>query len=379
MSKTGYYIFIHFLGWLFFIILVAAFLKNGGAVSQSWLGIIFSMSFLLFVLFYGFVFYLNQYVLIPQLFLKRNYVSFSIIAIGLLVAVFYIKPFDQAMQDTRQFNNASSLPPPNRGDGNRKPPPSEFGDRPLFQDGERQPPKGQRQRIDIISLVLYFMALTGSAMIVLSKQWRLAEKNKALVEVQKANAELAFLKAQISPHFLFNVLNNIYALVMTKNENAASSILRLSNIMRYVTDDARVDYVPIEKEIACINDFIALQKLRLSKKVTLNYSVQGEYKQVIVAPLILMAFVENAFKHGVSNNIAASIKIEINVNELTINLITQNTILDKNSSEDRIGVGLQNVTQRLALLYPDNRYQLHINTENNIFEVVLVLHNAKTS
>jgi len=283
------------------------------------------------------------------------------------------------MQDTRQFNNASSLPPPNRGDGNRKPPPSEFGDRPLFQDGERQPPKGQRQRIDIISLVLYFMALTGSAMIVLSKQWRLAEKNKALVEVQKANAELAFLKAQISPHFLFNVLNNIYALVMTKNENAASSILRLSNIMRYVTDDARVDYVPIEKEIACINDFIALQKLRLSKKVTLNYSVQGEYKQVIVAPLILMAFVENAFKHGVSNNIAASIKIEINVNELTINLITQNTILDKNSSEDRIGVGLQNVTQRLALLYPDNRYQLHINTENNIFEVVLVLHNAKTS
>lgn len=103
------------------------------------------------------------------------------------------------------------------------------------------------------------MAMAGSGLIVLVAQWRITEKNKSLIETQKVKAELAFLKSQISPHFLFNTLNNIYALAIAKSENTASGILWLSNMMRYITDKSEEDYVPVEREIACIKDYIELQ------------------------------------------------------------------------------------------------------------------------
>jgi len=372
MNKRSIKISIHILCWLFFICLVAAFLQNGNMNDQNWPQMVFSLPFLLFICFYAFIFYANVYVLIPQFFLKKNYLAFGILAAGLFLLTFYVKPFEQVMQQTRS-NAMRDQRPPSIEQRNMPPPERLHWNPPPEQ---RAMPQKQGQRIDIISLILFFMAITGSSMIVLSKQWRIAEKNKALAEAQKANAELAFLKAQISPHFLFNVLNNIYALVITKNEDAASGILRLSNIMRYVTDDARENYVPIEKEIACINDFIALQKLRSGKNARVNYTVSGAYGNVTVAPLVLMAFVENTFKHGISNNLPSEINIDISVNGSSIHLKTENTVFKKKPSEDRNGVGLQNVVQRLELLYP-GKHQLHINTENNIFKVALILQNAK--
>ncbi len=380
MNRKGLHIFTHMGCWLLFIFLIAAFLNNSNGNNSNWLQTIFSLPFLLFVIFFILLFYFNLYVLMPYLFLKKKYAVYTITAVALLAVCFYVKPFEQVMQHSRgneamqsrpnEMNNRGMPPPPHITGKNRPAPP------PLSRTPMNMPPAETRKvRIDIISLVLFFMAMAGSAMLVLSKQWRITEKNKALVEVQKAKAELAFLKAQISPHFLFNVLNNIYALVITKNDNAASGILRLSNIMRYVTDDAPADFVPVEKEIACINDFIALQKLRSGKNTTVNYTVTGEYGNVMVAPLILMAFVENTFKHGISNNLPAAININISVKEQTIHLTTQNAIFKKKHPEARDGVGLQNVVQRLELLYP-RRHQLHINTENDIFEVLLVLQNA---
>lgn len=371
MNRSSFKIVIHILCWLFFACLIAAFLQNGNMSGQSWLQIIFSFRFLAFTGFYAFIFYLNFYVLMPRFFLRKNYLAFGVIAISLFAAAFYIKPFEQVMQASRSSERMRSPAPPLFESGNR--PPLQ-GNRPPPE--RRGMPPGKGQKIDIISLILYFMAMAGSAMLVLSKQWRIAEKNKALVEAQKANAELAFLKAQISPHFLFNVLNNIYALVITKNDNAASSILRLSNIMRYVTDDARADFVPIEKEIACVNDFIALQKMRLSKNVKVNYTVTGGYGNVTIAPLILMAFVENTFKHGVSNNQPSEINIDLHINELAVNLKTQNTWFQKRKEEAREGVGLQNVQQRLELLYTC-KYQLRFNTDHDVFKLVLVLQNTK--
>jgi LytS/YehU family sensor histidine kinase len=237
------------------------------------------------------------------------------------------------------------------------------------------PPGEARQlRIDIVSLILFFMAMAGSAMLVLSKQWRITEKNRSLVEIQKIKAELAFLKTQVSPHFLFNTLNNIYALAITKNESTASGILRLSNIMRYVTDEAKEDFVPVEKEIACINDYIALQKLRLGKKVTLDYTVTGEFSNIKVAPLILMAFIENTFKHGVSNHMPVRISIAIHINEAVIKLRTQNIIIPKDEENKRNGIGLLNARQRLELLYPGS-HKLTISSNNGMFTVDLALDN----
>lgn len=366
MKKRGLKILTHLLCWLFFICLVAAFLHNSNNGNKTVAQIIFSGTFILFISCYVFIFYLNQYVLMPQLFLKKKYIAFTLITIVLLSGTFYFKPFEQSMRMFRTNNGAPFRPPPDDIRDRRFPPPP--NDR--IQGQNMGPGLQGNQKLDIISLILFFMSMAVSAMLVLSKQWRESESNKALIEAQKANAELAFLKAQISPHFLFNVLNNIYALAITKNEHTASSILRLSNIMRYVTDEARTDFVPVEKEIACINDYIALQKIRLSKKVTVNYTVTGNYGNAMVAPLILMALVENCFKHGISNNVESEINIHIWADPGTIQLKTSNLFIKSNDEKKRVGVGLKNVTQRLEHLYK-NKYQLNIEPDNLLFKVTL--------
>lgn len=381
MNKKGLYIVAHIGCWLLFICFMVAFLNNSNRNNDNWLRTIFSFPFLLFTLFYVVIFYLNLYVQMPYLFLKKKYIAYTFIAVVLLAICFYIQPFEQVMQHSRG-NSAMQMRPNEMTNRDRQPTPPHItgenrpGSLPGSPPMNGLPATAEQVRIDIISVVLFFMAMAGSAMLVLSKQWRIIEKNNALVEAQKANAELAFLKAQISPHFLFNVLNNIYALVITKNDNAASSILRLSNIMRYVTDDARADFVPVEKEIACINDFIALQKLRLSQKVALNYTLTGEYGYAKVAPLILMAFIENVFKHGISNNIPMQINIAIHVNEKDISLRTQNSIIKKSDNNNRSGIGLSNVKQRLELSYPGS-YKLNIDDNDETFTVALTLNNIQ--
>ena len=149
------------------------------------------------------------------------------------------------------------------------------------------------------------MMVALSMAIKMTQQWRTtqqralqAEADKATAEADKASAELSFLKAQINPHFLFNILNNIYSLAITQNENTASAILKLSNTMRYLTDEVKADYVPLKREVDYIQDYIDLQRLRLSKKVKLDFSVEGDLENKKIAPLILITFVENVLFSG---------------------------------------------------------------------------------
>lgn len=378
MKRKGLTLYIHIGCWLLFTFFIAAFLNNSGRNNSSWPQTILSLPFLLFVLFYVLVFYLNMYVLMPGFFLKKKYLAYTLIFIALFAACFYVKPFEHVMQDAQR----NSLIPAHLNEANNRAfprPPDLKGESrftPIPGAPMNRPPVVQNRRIrmDIISLILFFMTMAGSAMLVLSKQWRVTEENKSLVEIQKVKAELAFLKAQVSPHFLFNTLNNIYALAITKSEHTASGILHLSNIMRYVTDEAKEDFVPVEQEIACINDFIALQKLRLGKKVTLDYTATGEYGNTKVAPLILMAFIENAFKHGVSNNIPSYIRIAIHVDERNVSLRTENTIIKDSEKDNRDGIGLLNAKQRLDLLYP-GLHRLQMSGDKEKFTVVLTLDN----
>ncbi|MCO5235332.1 MAG: histidine kinase [Chitinophagaceae bacterium] len=376
MNRNRLTIYTHVGGWLLFAFLITSFLNNVRG-DGSWMQIILSVPFLIFILFYMGVFYLNLYVLMPYLVLKKHYLVYTLIAIALFAGCFYARPFEQLIRRARE-NAMMQMHPHNVADrmfplrpgfqGNNRPtpPPGAFMNRPAML---------QKQfRIDLLSLILFLMAMAAGAMLVLAKQWRITERNKALVEIQKVKAELAFLKVQVSPHFLFNTLNNIYALAITKNENTASGILRLSNIMRYVTDEAKEDFVPIVKEIGCINDFIELQKLRLSKNSTLDYSVTGKYGNVKIAPLILMAFIENVFKHGISNHTSTKASIAIHVNEKGISLKTRNAVIRKNDNRD--GIGLINVKQRLELLYP-GLHKLQISEDNGIFTVILELGNAQ--
>lgn len=143
------------------------------------------------------------------------------------------------------------------------------------------------------------------------RQWQLSEERAKQAELDKTSAELSFLKAQINPHFLFNTLNNIYTLAVIQDEHAPDSILKLSNIMRYIADDTRGDFVPLIYEISCINDYIELQKLRLCSKIRIDLKVTGNVESKDIAPLILMTFVENIFKYGTSNHEQSTVSINI--------------------------------------------------------------------
>jgi hypothetical protein len=174
-----------------------------------------------------------------------------------------------------------------------------------------------------------------------------------VIATEKTESELKFLKAQINPHFLFNSLNSIYGLALTKNEKAPSAVLKLSDMMRYVTDESKNEFVPLKKEMNYLNNYIDLQQMRMptNTKLEYNLSVSNESKQI--APLILIHFVENAFKHGLSIESPSTIQIDIITTDDELSLYTANRKLNNPKyNQDADSIGLQNTVNRLKMLYP---------------------------
>jgi LytS/YehU family sensor histidine kinase len=213
----------------------------------------------------------------------------------------------------------------------------------------------------------------------LGEQWRQveqraarAEADKAQAEAGKALAELSVLKAQIHPHFLFNTLNNLYSLAVTESQHTAPAILKLSNLMRYVTDEVNQDLVPLQHEIDCIRDYIDLQRLRLSQKTKVEVEIVGEVAGKKIAPLLLIPFVENVFKYGVSNHEPSVIVIRLRAEAQAIIFFCQNTVFPAPRPAERMGVGIANTRQRLVHLYP-GRHTLEITQDSSLFTVQLTL------
>ncbi|MBL7747820.1 MAG: sensor histidine kinase [Chitinophagaceae bacterium] len=211
-----------------------------------------------------------------------------------------------------------------------------------------------------------------STAIPVARRWRNTEQRMLQAEAEKAQAELSFLKSQVNPHFLFNTLNNIYSLAVTKNENTAPSIMKLSNIMRYVTDEIQSDYVPLDSEINCMQDYIDLQRMRLGDKMQVQLSITGTTIDKKIAPLILMTFTENVFKYGVSSHEPSVITIRLTADAYNITFFCQNRLFDGRRNTERTGIGIPNARKRLEHLYPDKHF-LDINTENGLFTVQLTL------
>lgn len=203
------------------------------------------------------------------------------------------------------------------------------------------------------------------------QEWMRAEQRNKEVELRRTLTELSSLKSQINPHFLFNTLNTLYALSLKNSENTSAAILRLSNMMRYVLSDAKHDFVSLEKEIEYIEQYIELQKLRFSDKVELKVSMTGDYKQCKVAPLILIPFIENAFKYGVSNHEVAPIVLVLAVEGDKLLFEVFNKKFKKEpvrvSGE---GIGIANTKRRLEMLYP-KRYKLKIVEKDDSYSVNL--------
>ncbi|MDZ7936644.1 MAG: sensor histidine kinase [Emticicia sp.] len=199
------------------------------------------------------------------------------------------------------------------------------------------------------------------------------EKEKNALLTEKLNAEQAFLKSQLNPHFLFNTLNNIYSLTLTQSPKAPEAVLKLSELMRYMLYESNVEKINLETEVKYLKNFVELQKFRYSKQTYIDFQVAGDLHSQKVAPLLLIAFVENAFKHGEVSVAGKSLVISLLLNQNNLNFTVKNFKKDQNKDEVG-GVGLENVRRRLDLIYP-NQYSLDIeDTKDTYFcELNLIL------
>ncbi len=221
----------------------------------------------------------------------------------------------------------------------------------------------------IFSVAFVFMCLK-----VLKDQLEI-QKRALTLEKEKAETELKLLKTQLNPHFLFNTLNNIYSLSFTSSPVTSESIARLADILDHILYRCDTQYVPLSAEIALIKNYIELEKLRYDKRLTINFDAKIDH-EIAIAPLILLSLVENAFKHGASDDTGApviDICLHINENEFIFNI--SNTVAEQksdieSSSGDRIG--LNNLRQQLNLIYGNN-YGLEATRQGEYFKVCLTI------
>lgn len=222
------------------------------------------------------------------------------------------------------------------------------------------------------SSVIFIVIFIG--MLRFAQDWFQLEARKKEIENEKLTAELRFLKAQINPHFLFNTLNNLYYLAFTQSPNTTVVIDKLSQMMRYMIYDSNHPKVPLKKEIEYMENYISLEKLRLDNQVPISLEVEGTTDPVMIEPFLFITFLENAFKHGVSNNAENSwVKARITVANTQCTYMVENSALpQKEQHEGKSGIGLQNLRRRLELSYP-NRHTLQIEETPEKYRVELSL------
>ena len=195
-----------------------------------------------------------------------------------------------------------------------------------------------------------------------------------IIQKEKANTELKFLKAQIHPHFLFNTLNNLYALTLIKSDAAPEVVLKLSEMLDYILYQCNEPTVPIIKEIELLQGYIDLEMLRYGEQLELSFTHSYDDPNILFAPLILLSFVENAFKHGASGNLKnpkINIVLEIKNSQLYFKIFNTKMLqINESKKDQKKGIGFNNAERQLELNYKNN-YDLKINDNENDYEVIL--------
>ena len=219
-----------------------------------------------------------------------------------------------------------------------------------------------------------FLGILLSSGYKFSKDWIINLGVIEKLKAEKSSAELAFLKSQVDPHFLFNTLNSLYATALEEGSTqTADGIAQLGTLMRYNLHDSQADFIPIQKEIDYVEKYIALQKLRITDLNEVNFTVDipaDSLQEVHIPPMLFIPFIENAFKYGVHPIEQSFITIAIQLKNNTLTLQTSNSIIQHTSVQESTGVGLQNVKNRLDLLYPA-KHKLSHQAENDVFGVQL--------
>lgn len=344
-------VFLHLAVWATLLASVAYLVSGGSQKDRGFLqeiGIQF--------LFYAIIFYLCYLLLIPRLYFagrKRVFFLTAGLLIGVLTVVFgvYRSGFRERHEEMRRVPAFSFKAPGS---------PDEMRNRP-------DPPPRPMHNWPLFNFILTSCLVTG-----LSLGLRVSEKlirNEQLrkeAEEEKLNAELAFLKHQINPHFLFNTLNSIYSLALVKSDLTAEAVMKLSDMMRYVIQEAGHDRVPLDLELDYVRHYVELQKMRLSSKVDVQMDVPGNELPWLVPPMILVLFVENAFKHGTSAHEDAIINIRLETDNGMLTWTVTNPIFHGREKPETFGVGIQNTRKRLGLIYP-GRHTLEISETGDRF------------
>jgi LytS/YehU family sensor histidine kinase len=289
--------------------------------------------------------YLLLYYLIPKYLLKRNYLGFIARALFAALVSFYLGTM--AIFTMLFFF--------------------------IYGDG----PKMDPSTVDIYFLAvgMYFVILLG-VVIKIFKLWYEKQQVERILEKEKLQAELNMLKSQIHPHFLFNTLNNIYSLALQKSDAAPEMLVKLSEILHYILYECNGPFVPLKKEVTLLSNYVELEKIRYSQRLELDWLVPESLPQFELAPMILLPFVENAFKHGASKTRSkAFVKIELDIQErnLDFKVINSKPVI-KHSEKVTVkhGLGLNNVKQRLELIYP-GKHRLDIHDTETQFAIHLVI------
>ncbi|GAB3983627.1 hypothetical protein GCM10028806_57120 [Spirosoma terrae] len=206
----------------------------------------------------------------------------------------------------------------------------------------------------------------------LIKVWYLKQQAYQQIDREKLQAELELLKSQVHPHFLFNTLNNLYSLTLNKSDHASAVVLKLSDLLRYMLYECNVPAVSLKKELDFLRNYIALEQLRYGDRLDMSVSISGDHEHKLIAPLLLIPFLENAFKHGTSEQLEqAWMHVELSVQGTTLKFKVINSRETMPHEETYTGgIGLQNVQKRLQLLYP-NKHDLRIVAGEETFMVML--------
>jgi hypothetical protein len=335
MKRKFWKVLIHLFGIVGFLSLPVIFAPREVSFTEMFLiprGILDIVLYLVMILY----FYVNFYLLIPVFYFERKYVLFSLVNILILMLVLFIPLLFM-------------VPGPPEG-------------------GMEGPPHGGMNILFDLrnNIFLFFLVFFFSLMLRMSLRWRQAER-------ERTHAELSNLKAQINPHFLFNTLNSIYALALDKSDDTAPSVVKLSGMMRYVISEANRDHVDLEKEVKYIIDYVDLQRIRLGETVTLDFSLQGDPLGKRIAPLLLIPFIENAFKYGVNPEQVSRIVIHILIEEHQLRMRISNHKVSQQMEENlKSGIGIENTKNRLKHVYP-GKHRLLIDNQEKEYIVDLTI------
>ncbi|WP_188316057.1 sensor histidine kinase [Chitinophaga agrisoli] len=225
------------------------------------------------------------------------------------------------------------------------------------------------------SVLAALLMLLMSGFIKIAQEWFKSEQQREALKVEKLHAELKFLKSQINPHFLFNCLNTIYSLAHKHSAQTEHAIVKLSTIMRYMIYESNEDLVQLQHELQYLRDYIDIQRLRLPAGIQVDYEEHGLPDGLWIEPMLLIPFVENAFKHGISYTDHSFISILITIEQQVVRLVVKNSLFPQRVAEQG-GIGLQNVLKRLELLYT-NKHEVSITESEHQFiaDLKIVLKN----